>query len=166
MRIVRALFLTAGVVLAALGQAAAQTGQSQAATPANLDEYVKLVRADVQKQKVQIIGQNLELSASESATFWPLYKAYDTELAKIGDQRVANIKDYAANYTKLTDVKANELVDRALALEEQRLALIKRTLADVRKALPAAKAARFYQVEMSLNKLLDLQIASEIPLAK
>ena len=41
----------------------------------------------------------------------------------IGDKRYAGIKDYAANYGTLTDAKATELIDVALGLEEQRLAL-------------------------------------------
>ena len=70
----------------------------------------------------------------------------------IGDARYAGIKDYAAHYGTLTDAKATELTDGAIALEEKRLALIKRYVADLRGILPAVKVARFYQVEMALNK--------------
>ena len=70
----------------------------------------------------------------------------------------AAIKDYAVNFDTLTPAKATELTDRALALEERRLALVKRTLGQVRSALPAPKAARWYQVEMALNKAVDLLV--------
>ena len=139
--------------------------QQRPNTP-NLDEYVALARKDVNTQKSQIIGNALQLSASESAAFWPVYKAYEDQLTKIGEARYAAIKDYAASYTSMTDAKANELADRAIGLEEQRLALMKRTLGEVRKVLPGIKAARWYQVEMGLNKIIDLQIASELPLVK
>jgi hypothetical protein len=160
------------VAAAALAVAYSSSAQAQQATPApqappaNLDEYVKLVRSDVQNQKSQVIGAALELSASESAAFWPVYKQYEGELLKIGEERFAAIKDYAANYTTLTPEKASELTDRALALEEKRLALVKRALGQIRGVLPAAKAARWYQVEMALNKAVDLRLAAEIPLAR
>ena len=49
------------------------------------------------------------------------------ELAAIGDERYAGIKDYAAHYGTLTPEKATELTDKAISLEEKRLSrLIKR----------------------------------------
>ena len=153
------------VVLSGSAQAQ-QAAPAPQAPPANLDEYVKLVRSDVQNQKSQLIGAALELNASEAAAFWPVYKQYEGELTKIGEERFAAIKDYAANYATLTPAKATELTDRALALEEKRLALVKRALGQVRGVLPAAKAARWYQVEMALNKAVDLRLAAEIPLAR
>ena len=162
------------VTVAALAVAYAGTAQAQPApqappaqpAPANLDEYVKLVRSDVQNQKSQVIGAALALSASEGAAFWPVYKQYEAELTKIAEERFAGIKDYAANYATLTPAKATELTDRALALEEKRLALVKRALGQIRTVLPPAKAARWYQVEMALNKAVDLRLAAEIPLAQ
>jgi hypothetical protein len=127
---------------------------------------MKLVRSGVQQEKSQIIGAALELDATQAAAFWPVYKKYEAELAAIGDKRFAGIKDYAANYGTLTDAKATELIDGAIGLEEQRLALIKRYLGEFRKVLPAVKAARWYQAEMALNKIVDLRLAAEVPLAK
>ena len=161
--LIRIVIVAGTLAVAWAGSARAQQ-PSQA--PANLDEYVKLVRSDVQNQKSQVVGAALELSATESAAFWPVYKAYEAELGKIGEERFAGIKDYAANYATLTPTKATELTDRALALEEKRLALVKRALGQVRTVLPAAKAARWYQVEMALNKAVDLRLAAEIPLAQ
>jgi hypothetical protein len=137
-----------------------------AAKPANLDEYIQMVRTGVQQDKAQVIGAALELDAAQSAAFWPIYKKYEAELAAIGDERLAGIKDYAASYGSLTDAKATELTDRALGLEEKRLALIKRYVGDLRGVLPAVKVGRWYQTEMALNKIVDLRLAAEIPLAK
>ena len=146
--------------------AAQQAAPSQQAAPANLDEYMKLARTGIQQDKSKIIGAALELDATQSAAFWPLYKKYEAELATIGDQRYAGIKDYAAHYGSLTDAKATELTDKALALEEQRLALVKRYAGEFRKIVPAVKVARWVQTEMALNKIVDLRLAAEVPLAK
>jgi len=171
----RNIWLTIVAVLVTVGAGRAVAQQSAApaqppaapqAAPANLDEYMKLARTGIQQEKSQIIGAALELDATEAAAFWPVYKKYEGELAAIGDKRYAGIKDYAASYGKLTDAKATELVDGALGLEEQRLALIKRYLGEFRKVLPAVKAARWYQTEMALNKIVDLRLAAEVPLAK
>lgn len=176
-----AFCITAALVVAALGAgralaqqpaasaqapAAQQAAPSQQAAPANLDEYMKLARTGIQQDKSKIIGAALELDATQSAAFWPVYKKYEAELATIGDQRYAAIKDYAANYGSLTDAKATELSDKALALEEQRLALVKRYAGEFRKIVPPVKVARWVQTEMALNKIVDLRVAAEVPLAK
>src|SRR3954452_9746678 len=92
-------------------QAAPSTAGSpaSASAPANLDEYVKLVRSGVQQDKAQIIGAALELDATQGAAFWPVYKKYEAELATLGDKRYAGIKDYAAHNDTFTDAKATEL---------------------------------------------------------
>ena len=42
-----------------------------------------------------MMGSVMQLSAADAAKFWPIYEQYDEELAKLNDQRVANIQDYA-----------------------------------------------------------------------
>jgi hypothetical protein len=143
-----------------------QARQASQGAPKNIDEYVRLLRGDVQKEKAQIIGAALELDATQSAAFWPVYKQYETELARIGDQRYAGIKDYAASYGSLSDAKASELTDLAIDLEEQRLALIKRYVGEFRKVIPAVKVGRWYQAEMGLNRIVDVRLAAELPLAR
>jgi hypothetical protein len=58
------------------------------------------------------------------------------ELTAIGEERFAAIKEYAAHYGSLTDAKATELTDRAIGLEEKRLALIKRYVGRVARGAP------------------------------
>ena len=50
------------------------------------------------------------LSAAAAAKFWPIYTEYEAELSKLNDQRVANIHEYALDYSQMTDAKADELI--------------------------------------------------------
>jgi hypothetical protein len=143
-----------------------QPPQPAQPAPQNVDEYVQMIRTGVQKDKAQIIGAALELDATQSAAFWPVYKRYESDLLAIGDKRYAGIKEYATNYGTLTDAKASELIDLALGLEEQRLALIKRYLGEFRKVIPGVKVGRWYQAEMGLNRIVDVRLAAELPLLK
>ena len=150
----------------ATGVYAQQAAQPQQPTPQNVDEYVRMIRDGVQKDKTQIIGAALELDATQAAAFWPIYKQYESELLAIADKRYAGIKAYATSYGSLTDAKATELIDLALGLEEQRLALVKKYLAEFRKVIPAVKVGRWYQAEMGLNRIVDVRLAAELPLLK
>jgi hypothetical protein len=49
----------------------------------------------VRQQKAEAMGAVMELSAADAAKFWPIYSEYDTELSKLNDARVANIREYA-----------------------------------------------------------------------
>jgi len=141
-------------------------GFAFAQTATDTDKYVELMRADVRAQKVQILTKAMEFSVEESAAFWPVYDKYQQEFNKLGDQKVALIKDYAANFENLEDSKARELAERALGLEEMRVSLLKKYYPEFGKVLSGKKVARFLQVENQINRLIDLQIASGIPLVQ
>ncbi len=131
----------------------------------NIQAYIDLLRADVRQQKAEMMGAVMLLSADDAAKFWPIYSEYDAALTKLNDQRVANIKEYARAYTQITDEKADELIQNALAYRKQRSELLAKTYDRVKQALGAITAARFVQVEDQLLSVIDLQIASQLPLA-
>jgi hypothetical protein len=129
----------------------------------NIQSYIDLIRADVRAEKVQIMGAMMQFTPDEAATFWPIYKSYDTELTKLGDQKLALIKEYADNYDTLTDAKVDELVQKHFALVSERNALMKKCYEQVKTKMGAKTAARFVQVEHQLVMIIDLQIASRLP---
>jgi vacuolar-type H+-ATPase subunit D/Vma8 len=77
---------------------------------------------------------------------------------------VANIQEYARTYSALTDEKADELIQNALAYERQRSELLAKYYDRVKQALGAVTAARFVQVEHQLLLIIDLQVASSLPI--
>ena len=113
-----------------------------------------------------IIANVMQFTNEESKTFWPIHREYEVEFAKIGDARIALIKDYAQHYETMTDEKAKELVQRALKLEERRTKLKKKYFRKFDKVLSSKTVAKFFQLENQINLLIDLQIASELPLIK
>ncbi len=106
----------------------------------------------------------MQFTDAQSEAFWPLYREYELELGKLGDLRIALIKDYAMHYDGMTDEVATELVQRSFKIQEDRIKLQKKYYKKFEKALSSIDAARLMQVERQLNLLVDLQIASELPL--
>jgi hypothetical protein len=131
----------------------------------NLTAYAELLRSDIRTQKVAIITQVMGFTEAEEKAFWPIYRQYDAEMAKLGDERVALIEEYARNYDKMTDEIADKLATKALDLEARRQALKGKCFEQVKKALSPRTAMRFLQVEHQLQLLIDLQIASSLPIA-
>jgi cytoplasmic iron level regulating protein YaaA (DUF328/UPF0246 family) len=132
----------------------------------NVEAYIDLLRKDVRHQKAEIMGAVMVLSAEDAAKFWPIYSEYDAELTKLNDQRTANIKEYARVYNGdlMTNEKADELIQKSLEYQKQRAELLAKTYDRLKQAVGAITAARFAQVEHQLLLVIDLQIASSLPI--
>ncbi len=130
----------------------------------NFQAYAELLRSDLRTQKVAIIVQVMGFTEAEDAAFWPIYREYDAEMTKLGDERVALIAEYASNYSKMTDAIAEKLAAQALDLEARRQAAKAKCYEQVKKALSPRTALRFLQVEHQLQLLIDLQISASLPI--
>ena len=162
--------MIAVVVLAGAWIVAAPQARSQAAastdSPTVTDQDIQLLRQDLRSKKKQMIAANLTLTDAEATKFWPVYDQYSAEMTKLGDQRYALIKEYAKGFGSLTDAQAMSLLDRSLALDEATAQLRIKYVPIVSKVLPGTKTATFFQIDRRLSALIDLQLASQIPLVQ
>ncbi len=128
------------------------------------DRYLELVRSDLKAQKVALITEAMDFTDEQAGIFWPIYREYDFELTKLGDRKINLIKDYAANFENMTDEKAKELVETSFDIDSDLLKLKKKYFKEFSTALSPTTAARYMQVENQIQLLLNLKIASEVPL--
>src|SRR5262245_9293641 len=109
------------VVLLLLAPTAVLSETSISIPDAQLDVYVTLLRTDLKAQRAAVIVSNMHFSDAETEVFWPVYNKYQKEQSKVGDEKVALIKDYVAHLDQLDDKKAKELTAKALRSEERRV---------------------------------------------
>jgi Spy/CpxP family protein refolding chaperone len=128
------------------------------------DSDIQLLRSDVQAGKNEIITATMQLTDAESTAFWPIYRDYARDQQKIGDERVALVKDYAASYDTLDDNKAKDMVQRMINIDDKTLNLREDYWPKFMKALGAKRAAKFYQVDNRLSMIVNLQLTAAIPL--
>jgi len=64
----------------------------------------------------------------------------------------------------MTNEKADELAQRVMTLDDQRMALRRKYYDLMKKSLPAILVVRFFQVENQIQLLVDLKIASNLPI--
>jgi hypothetical protein len=89
------------------------TGQGvlaqQPAPPADVEtqhealEAIHLTRAVIQAERQTLVTEAMDLTPEEMQGFWPLYREYRVEAAKVGDRIVNLIAAYADRYETLTD---------------------------------------------------------------
>lgn len=142
---------------------AAQTSSNNSAQSA-ADKDIDLLRKDVRSQKRQLIASNLQLTDKEAEKFWPLYDQYTADLVKINDAKYAAIKEYATSYSTLTDDQATELVRKMLGVDQAVAELRLRYIPMFNSVISGRKTAVFFQLDRRLVSLIDLQLASQIPM--
>ena len=128
--------------------------------------YVDALRADLSNGKTRTINDVMKLSDDEARIFWPVYKEYEDELFENGDRRVALIKEYAALTASkgMNDDKARELAPKWFEFHEQQLGLLKKYHGIIQEKISPVRAAQFVQIEHRFSLVVDLTIASELPL--
>ena len=74
------------------------------------------------------------------------------------------LKEYAQNYTTLTNEQAESYIKGRADVEQSVMQLRLKYLPIVRKVLSGKATALFFQMDWRLGLVMDLQLASQTPL--
>lgn len=128
------------------------------------NDYLELSRDVIKTEKKAAIAEVMQLTDAESVPFWELYNEYDSQMRQINTEFINLIKDYANNYTSMTNDKANDLFLKSLKIKQASIKLEKKYYKKFLKILPATKAVRYFQAENKIKTLINAKLALEIPL--
>ncbi len=153
--------LAAFTVLVAAALASPDSAGAQA-----VDQWtaIQQLQAELKADRQAVVAANLPLTEGEARTFWPVYKEYRGEVESLGDRLATLITGYAANIGTMTDEKADTFFKELLSIERDKVTVREKYVPKVRAALPVIKAARFFQIENKLDAIVNMALASEIPL--
>ncbi len=127
---------------------------------------MEIVRQKVKADKKLLVAANMELTEAEATGFWPVYEAYQADLATVNARLGRLIKAYAEQYNakSLTDDGAKQLLQEMLAIEGAEVSLRQAAEGKLLAVLPARKVARYLQIENKIRALIKYELADEIPL--
>ena len=127
---------------------------------------IQLLRKDLRSMKKQLVATSLQLSDDIAKKFWPVYDQYTQDTIRLNDNRYSLIKDYAANYGSMTDAQAQSFTAHWIDVDNAFLRLKAKYVPLFQRILPPKKSALFFQFDRRICLLIDLQLASEIPLVQ
>jgi hypothetical protein len=133
-------------------------------TSADMD--MQILRDKLKADKKVIVASNMQLTDAEARAFWPIYDAYQNDLKAINARLGNAIFAYADAYKAgpITDQTAQKLLDEAIAIDDAEAKLRKDYAAKLTAAIPAAKAARYLQIESKIRAAIRYEMAAAIPL--
>lgn len=128
------------------------------------DRDIEMLRANLRANRKELMARNMTLTAEEATKFWPVFDQYRKDAIKPNDTRWALIKEYAANYSTMTDAQAAEYMKKATAVDQELVALRLSYVPVFEKVLSAKKTALWYQIDRHIDLMINLQLSSMIPM--
>jgi hypothetical protein len=169
---VKTFMFAALLVAGSLSQGSSTFGQSttqpQSKTTDNdaTAQEIELMRRDIRSMRKQLIAANLKLTDDQATKFWPVYDQYIAELVKVNNTKYDLLKEYFDSYGTLTPEQADSMTKRLLDLDVSVAQLRQKYQPIVRAVLPAKETATFFQLDRRVAMMIDLQLASQIPLVQ
>jgi hypothetical protein len=127
---------------------------------------MQLMRQDVRSERKKIVAANMPLTETEATKFWPVYDRYIAETIKVNDVRFALIKEYAKSYQTTTDEQADSFIKRWLTFDQDNTQLRLKFIPEFEKVISHKKTAIFFQIDRRVSMMIELQLASQVPLVK
>jgi len=123
-----------------------------------------VARSVVTADRQAVVVATMEFTDAEAKAFWPLYRQYRSDMAKIGDELINLVLEYAKAYPNVPEEQAKRMLKTYTYLQQKQTEKRTAHLKKFAKVLPAAKALRFAQVETRLDLLVQLQLVAGVPL--
>ena len=152
------------MVVALAAPSSRSFAQTETATGIEVEKDLALVRRNLRAEKKKILAENVPLTETEATKFWPVYDQYAADMSKHYDEFYALIKEYAANQKTLTDEQAISILKKWSDIQVDVAQTRQKWVPRIEKVIPGRKAAHFFQIDRRLYALMDLQVASQIPL--
>jgi hypothetical protein len=159
------------VLLVCSSSAGAQDKAAQSGAPVSSDQPgqpitdadIQMLRTNLRSERKQLIAANVQLTPAEAEKFWPIYDQYIAELVKNNNIKYDLIKQYVQQQGNLTDAQAENAVQQWIQVDESVAQLRSKYVPLFRKVLSPKSTAQFYQVDRRIQLMIDLQLASALP---
>jgi len=107
----------------------------------------------IKSLKVAFITEKLNLTEKEAQKFWPVYNAYDDTVSNLKFNELRKvIHEIRLSYASVSDEKANELLNKALEIEDnihsENIKLVKK----LRSIISAKKILALKNAEEDFNR--------------
>jgi Spy/CpxP family protein refolding chaperone len=155
-------FLSAAILALVAAVAPAQPAQAAAADFTDMQALRQAVKTD----KRALVASTLDLTPSQAKKFWPIYDTYQRSVDTLGRTRAVSAEQLLSSDRDMSNLAAKEMALRNMQADEAEMKARRKMYNAVMRALPAAKAARYVQLEQKIRAVQAYDIAQAFPLVK
>lgn len=129
----------------------------------NLIELKKNIIID---QKKLTVMQNMFFDEKEANRFWPVFREFQENLFELNLKHSELLSYYVSNHKSLSDRQAEDIIESAFAIIENRQALLREFILvlELEEILPAKKIFRYLQIEQNIAMMEQHELIRKIPL--
>ena len=155
-------FLSAAILALVAAVAPAQPAQAAAADFTDMQALRQAVKTD----KRALVASTLDLTPAQAKKFWPIYDTYQRSVDTLGRTRALSAEQLLSSDRDMSNLAAKEMALRNMQADEAEMKARRKMYNAVMRALPAAKAARYVQLEQKIRAVQAYDIAQAFPLVK
>ena len=126
-----------------------------------VDDSLRYAESIWSMEKKAIILEQMDLSEAEKAAFWPVYESYANAIQYLDMEYIRLLAFQGEN--DLSEKKSAALTENLLMNELLLAKTRKQYFRKFRKALSAAQASRFMQLDNDFRSMIRLQAQKESP---
>jgi Spy/CpxP family protein refolding chaperone len=127
---------------------------------------MQALRQAVRTDKRALVASTLDLTPAQAKKFWPIYDTYQRSVDTLGRARAVSAETLLSRDRDISNLAAKDMVLRAMQADEAEMKARRKMYNAVMRALPAAKAARYLQLEQKIRAVQAYDIAQAFPLVK
>jgi hypothetical protein len=133
-----------------------------------LSNLMQVYRSEFTAKKIKAMSEVLKLSEAEAKIYWPIYREYGVELARLSDNKVEVLRQFVVAHRagRFDDAKAKEVAEGWFQYQADQLALWKKYYGRIEASLSSIRAAQFLQAEYQIALMMDLALAAELPVIR
>ncbi len=114
-------------------------------------------REKIKSLKIAFITERLDLSSSEAEVFWPVYNAHEEKMNEFRKTERSEIRGKLRNLDAISDSEADRLLEKYIALDEEKNKEQRSFLKKLKKIVSAKKTVLLMKTEEDFKKRLIQQ---------
>jgi hypothetical protein len=114
-------------------------------------------------EKKAMVNDYMELNDEQSKKFWPIYEEYEQKRKAIVQRRIDMLAEFSDHRSKLSDGTAKEIAEEFFSIRNDDSKLQKKYFKKISKAIGAANAVSFIQLEEYIRTAINFELQDVIP---
>ena len=123
----------------------------------------ELIKSYFKLTKMAIIEDAMGLSEEDGNVFWPIYKQFDAEAAKLNQTRINYLLDYVDKVENITNEEVDTFLKDANTYNKKMATLKTKYYKQMKKALSSKVAIRFILIEEYIQTIIKYQLLESMP---